>query len=73
MAFLGGAKRPEGILDRKQNNPLDPTGGCLLGGDNVPCIYRTPGGVIVADSGLSGVAAQRVTSIVRAQLLPIVC
>ena len=47
---------------------------CLFGGVCVPCIYHMPGGVIVGDSGLCCcVPVQCVTSIVWAQLLPIVC
>ena len=40
----------------------------------VPCIYRMPGGVITGDLGLCCcVPVQCVMTIVRAQLLPIVC
>ena len=46
---------------------------CLLGGVYVPRIYRMPGGVIVGDSGLCCLHIQCMTSIARAQLLPIVC
>ena len=47
--------------------------GYLLGGVHVPRIYRMPGEIIVGDSGLCCcVPVQCVTSIVRAQLLPIV-
>ena len=46
--------------------------GCLFGGVYLPRSYRMPGGVIVGDSGLCCcVPVQRVTSIVRVQLLPI--
>ena len=46
----------------------------VLAGVYVPCIYRMPGGVVVGDSGLCCSGPVRcVTSVVRAQLLPIVC
>ena len=61
-------------MDGRSDDSLISRLGCLLDVLYVPCIYRMPGGVTVGDWGLCCcVPVQCVTSIVRAQLLPIVC
>ena len=65
---------PKENVFRDISNNTSPQKGGLLGGIYVPCIYRTPGGIIVGDSGLCCCGPVRcVTSIVRAQLLHFDC